>query len=132
MIAETDQPQLIDLPNLFEMHQLKAMLKVPACFSIKIKEVRMTTLLVQLNDLTNFDVRGYSGRTTSTSGYPHPIDLRLFYACNMATPFHGESREPNTIPSGNKLRRLVAVVGTRHPTKVVPLLNQLGGCHGHI
>ena len=62
----------------------------------------------------------YTAITTKAfSGYPHPSVMRLFCVCNMAhTRLYDGSREPNTIPSGNKLRRLNAAVEARHPTTV--------------
>lgn len=84
--AETDQPQLIDLSNLFEIHQLKAMIKAPACFSIKIKEVRMSLLLSSLTKLTNFDVRGYSLTTPAKSGVGFSI-LNVKTAHSRASGF---------------------------------------------
>ena len=61
------------------------------------------------------------GTTTTYSGRPHPSALRFFCAHKKAHCRFDGSRRPNKIPSGNKPRRLYAVVEARHPTKVTLL-----------
>jgi hypothetical protein len=57
------------------------------------------------------------------------VFLRLlhFGLCYKLKTVYGGLREGNITPYGNTLRRLIAVIETCHPIKVVVLLNQSGG-----
>ncbi len=68
--------------------------------------------------------------TKTISGHPHPKALRFFYACHTAyLRLYDGSREPNTIPLGNTLRRLIAVSEARHLVKVATSKLKLSGGH---
>ena len=95
--------------------------------SILSKEIRLFDGLYSLNDLHKFNLTNQTNggsieNTTMFSGKPHPSVKRFFYAFYLAyLRLYDGSGELNKTPSGNKFRRLNAVVEARHSTKVTSL-----------
>ncbi len=70
--------------------------------------------------------KAYNKRTTTSSGYPHP-SVNAVFLCLAQSRLYDGLREPNTIPSGNKFRRLEAVVDYPSPYYGDDLLTKLLG-----
>lgn len=82
-------------------------------------------------NLTMNTQTAYNQVTTTFSGYPHP-SVSAVFLCLLKTALirlYDGLREPNKIPSGNKFRRLKAVVDYPSPYYGGDLLTKLSGGH---